>query len=289
MKVSIIIPHYNDLARLDCCLAGLQRQTFPAENREIIVADNASPQGAEAISKMMAGRARLVIVPQKGAGPARNGGVAASRGEILAFIDSDCQPKADWLSQGVAALAQSDFVGGSVEVLVENPFRISAVEAFECVFAFDMERYVVEKGFAGAGNLFCPRNVFDAVGGFGVGLSEDVDWSHRATGKGFRLGYAKDAMVGHPARRTWSELKRKWVRINAETYTLMARTRGGRLRWALVCLALPVSALVHTAKVIRSNKLRGAGQRMGALAVLYRLRFWRMLDSLRLLATTRDV
>ncbi|HWY60332.1 MAG TPA: glycosyltransferase [Rhizomicrobium sp.] len=287
MKVSVIIPHYSDLAALDCCLAGLQNQTFPAENMEIIVADNASPQGAQAVSDLIAGRARLVIVPQKGAGPARNGGVAASHGEILAFIDSDCQPNAEWISQGVAALAKNDFVGGSVEVLVQDPLRISAAEAFECVFAFDMERYVLDKGFAGAGNLFCPRTVFDAVGGFGVGLSEDVDWSRRATGKGFRLGYAKGAIVGHPARRTWSELQRKWVRINAETYALTTRAPGGRLKWTLLCLALPISALVHTVKVIRTDKLRGANQRMSALAVLYRLRIWRMFDSFRLLYSTR--
>src|ERR1700744_2418554 len=101
MKVSIIIPHYNDPLALDHCLAALQRQSFPMADREIIVAANGSPQGEAAIRKLIAGRAHLVTVLQKGAGPARNGGVAASSGEILAFTDADCQPEPQWLENGV--------------------------------------------------------------------------------------------------------------------------------------------------------------------------------------------
>jgi glycosyltransferase involved in cell wall biosynthesis len=283
MKVSVIVPHYNDLVSLDICLAALERQTFPAQAREIIVADNASPQGGQAVAKVIANRALLVIVPQKGAGPARNGGVAASSGEILAFTDSDCVPEADWLSRGVEALSRCDFAGGRVDVLVEDPYRMSGVEAFERVFAFDMERYVLEKGFAGAGNLFCPRRIFDAVGGFGVGVSEDVEWSRRATRMGYRLGYEAGAGVGHPARRSWTELQRKWVRINAESYALNLSQGGGRLFWILKSLALPASALVHTVRVFRSDRLRGFRHRMAATAILYRLRIWRMFDYFHLL------
>ncbi|HVZ27837.1 MAG TPA: glycosyltransferase [Rhizomicrobium sp.] len=284
MTISIIVPHYNDLAGLDRCLAALARQTFSAEPWEIVVADNASPQGEEAVAAVVRNRARLVTVRQKGAGPARNGGVAASTGEILAFTDSDCVPDPHWLEKGIEGLAHSDFVGGAVDVLVHDPSRQSAAESFEKVFAFDTERYVTQKGFVATCNLFCTRRVFDAVGVFENGISEDVDWSRRATGKGFRIGYVPEALVGHPARRDWSEIRKKWIRINAETYALTVRTPAGRLKWALVCLALPASCLVHTVKVLRSPKLKGLSQRAGALGMLYRLRFWRMLDSMRLLA-----
>jgi glycosyltransferase involved in cell wall biosynthesis len=284
MKVSIVVPHYNDLAALDLCLAALERQSFPADEREIIVADNASPQGEAAVANVIANRARLVTVPQKGAGPARNGGAAVAQGEILAFTDSDCLPESHWVEKGVAALACCDFAGGRVEVTVGNDSQMSPAESFERVFAFDIEKYVTKKSFAATCNLFCPRPVFNAVGPFAVGVSEDLDWSHRAVGQGFRIGYARDAIVGHPARRTWSELQRKWIRINAETYALTVRKPGGRLKWTLLSLALPASSLVHTVNVMRSRKLHGARQRIGALAVLYRLRFWRMLNSFRLLA-----
>ena len=91
-RISVVIPHYNDLKRLSLCLDALRRQTYPADRVEIVVADNASPQGVEAVRAVVADRARVVLVRDRGAGPARNGGVAASTGEILAFIDLTATP-----------------------------------------------------------------------------------------------------------------------------------------------------------------------------------------------------
>ena len=159
---------------------------------------------------------------------------------------------------------------------------MTPTEAFERIFAFNMEHYLKRKGFVGSGNLFCRREVFEAVGGFGSGVSEDVDWSHRAAAKHFRIGYAAKAAVGHPARRSWDELRRKWSRINAETYGLAMRREKAGLSWLMKALLLPASALAHTPRILMSKRLKGR-QKLGALAILYRLRFWRMLDSCRLL------
>jgi GT2 family glycosyltransferase len=280
-SVSVIVPHYNDLPRLDACLAALGRQTYPPDRFEIIVADNASPQGQAAVAATIGGRAKLVIVGERGAGPARNGGVAASRGEILAFTDCDCLPDPDWLAEGVRALEQHGFVGGGMRVLVEDPRRVTGAEAFELVFAFDNESYVKRKGFTVTANLFCSRRLFDEVGGFRVGVSEDIEWSHRASAAGHRIGYAQGARVGHPARRTWPELVAKWRRLNAETYALAVSRPTGRPFWVLRACALPISALVHTPQVLASNELT-PGQKLKALAVLYRLRLWRFAEALRI-------
>ena len=281
MYVSVIVPHYNDLEALDICLSALAIQSFPPERTEIIVADNASPQGRDAVEKVVGNRAKLVTVQKRGAGPARNGGVMASRGEILAFVDSDCRPDEDWLARGVEALSNCDIVGGRVDVLVTDPDHMTPAEAFERVFAFNIEQYVTKKGFVGSGNLFCRRAVFDAVGPFGTGISEDVDWSHRAAEKKFRIGYCAMAAVSHPARRSWLELRNKWSRINSETFALTMRRRNGRVSWLAVCLMLPGSALVHTPRVLLSKRIRWQ-QKLGALGILYMLRFWRMYDYCRL-------
>ncbi len=161
-----------------------------------------------------------------------------------------------------------------------------AIRSLAAAFHLPLVR-VLKKGFAPSGNLFCPRALFQTVGGFGNGVSEDVDWSHRATGLNFRLGYAQGAVVGHPARRTWRELRGKWLRINSESYALMVRKSYGRLKWLLRALALPLSAVVHSGKVVRSRRIAGFRQKCGALAVLYRLRLWRMFDALRLVAGLR--
>lgn len=285
-RVSVIVPHYNDLASLDLCLSALQAQTYPADRFEVIVADNTSPAGPEAVERAIAGRARLVTVAERGAGPARNGGVAIAGGDILAFTDADCIPSPEWLAQGIAALERDDFVGGGMRVLVDDERRVSGAEAFELVFAFDNQTYVERKGFTVTANLFCPAALFRQVGGFRVGVSEDLDWSHRARDAGFRIGYAPQALVSHPARRDWRELTAKWRRLNHETYGIVAAQPRGRLRWLARSLALPLSALAHTPRVLTSPRLRSPGQKLSALSTLYRLRVWRSLDALGLLAKT---
>ncbi len=285
--VSVIIPHYRDLGGLDRCLSALEAQTYPRDRFEIVVADNASPEGPQAVSGVIAGRAQLVVVTDRGAGPARNGGVAASKAPILAFTDSDCVPESQWLAEGLAALPNSDVVGGHVAVLVADSQRMTPEEAFESVFAFDFKTYIEKKGFTGAGNMFCSRMTFEAVGGFRVGMSEDLEWSHRARAAGFGLIYAPKATVKHPARRTWAELAGKWKRLNSETLALFLPRRGGRALWVLRSLLLPLSAVFHTPKVIASPNLTSWTQRLGALQVLYRLRLWRMVDALRLAVVTK--
>ncbi|MDB5423136.1 MAG: hypothetical protein JWQ29_552 [Phenylobacterium sp.] len=283
-KISVIVPHFQDLDGLDRCLDALGRQTCPTRDFEIVVADNNSPAGEAAVAARIAGRARLVVVTEKGAGPARNGGVAASRGETLAFTDSDCVPEPGWLADGAAALAGFDLVGGRMRVLVDDEAHMTGPEAFEAVFAFDNETYVKRKGFTVTANLFCAHKVFDAVGGFRVGVSEDLEWGQRARAAGYRIGYAPGAVVGHPARRTWPDLQRKWQRLSAETFGLVVSAPGGRTRWLLRSFGLPLSAVAHTPKVLTSPALHTLRDRGRALAVLYRLRLWRFADALRLLA-----
>jgi GT2 family glycosyltransferase len=278
VKVSVIMPHYEDLDGLRKCLAALDAQTYPRHDFEIVVGDNGSPSGPDNVADVIAGRARLVTIGERGAGPARNGAVAASSGEILAFTDSDCVPDPQWLSAGLAALQHYDFVGGRVEVLVDDPARPTPAEAFERVFAFNFEDYILRKGFTGSGNMFVSRAMFDRVGGFRTGVSEDAEWSFRARDMGLRLGYAPDAVVGHPARRSWTELRAKGLRINSETYQLMLGQRHGRLKWLARSLAMPLSAVAHTPKVLRSPKLPSFSARLGALTMLYRSRAWRLVD-----------
>lgn len=282
-RVSVIVPHYRDVTGLDRCLTALKAQTWP-HAFEIVVADNDSPEGEQWVRDAIAGRASLVVVKERGAGPARNGGVAASTGEILAFTDSDCVPEPQWLSEGLAALRSADFVGGGVEVLVDDPRRVTPVEAFERVFAFDMRHYAEKLGFAGSGNLFVSRRVFEAVGGFRAAVSEDRDFSWRAQAMGFRLGYRDEARVGHPARRTWPELRAKWRRVNRESYALAADA-GRTWVWALRAVLLVPSIAAHAPKVLASKELLTLEQKMAAIGVLARSRLWRLGDVVGIVAS----
>lgn len=277
-RVSVVVPHYQDPVSLDACLTALAAQNFPRDDYEIVVADNASPMGVDAVEKLIAGRARLSVAAEKGAGPARNAGVLATRGKLLAFTDCDCVPASGWLAAGIAALNTAPVIGG--RMTVSTGARKSGAEAFESVFAFDNENYVKRKGFTVTANLFCARATFDAVGPFRVGVSEDTEWCWRARDLGFPIAYAPDAVCSHPARIDWPALVKKTARINEESY-LLAKSSGKGLLWVTRQFALPLSVMWHAPRVIGAHDLT-LGERVSALATLARIRLWRLGDAIRL-------
>lgn len=277
-SVSVIVPHYNDLAGLDNCLEALLNQSYPRALTNIIVADNNSQISKEEILSLIGGRARLVFVEDQGAGLARNGAIDVSTSEILAFTDSDCVPHKDWLIEGIDALADFDLVGGEMVVLTEYIDFMSPSEAFEVVFAFNNKKYINKGSFSVTANLFCDLALYQCVGPFKSGLSEDKEWCNRAVSKGYSIGYAPKAIVGHPARVNWLEMKKKWRRIDAETYGLSANAFSGKVVWALRSLLVLASIIPHSALVITSKKLKNRHNKIAALKMLIMQRCWRFVN-----------
>jgi glycosyltransferase involved in cell wall biosynthesis len=277
-KVSVIVPHYNDLAGLGLCLDALDRQSFPRDDFEVIIGDNASPCGIAEVERVARGRARVVLVEEKGAGPARNGAVLHARGEILAFVDSDCVPDPEWLAVGAAAVRPGHFVGGKVFVIRPQK-ELNGAQAYELLFAFDNETYVRKKNFTGSGNLFVTKTDFERVGPFRVGVSEDKEWSHRALQSGMTIGYAEGAAVGHPPRDDFSALLGKTRRIEKELFLYAMERRGGRAKWMLRSLLMPGMILKEGARVARAPEV--AGVRLKALGAVVKLRLWRSAAGLR--------
>lgn len=274
----MIIPHYNDLDNLCECLKRLQTQAMDRSQFEIIVADNNSSCGLAAVRQACDGVARVVSATNQGASEARNAGVAASRGEVLAFTDSDCRPAPEWLEQGILALQDADVVGGRMVVAVEDRSRLTQAEAYELVFAFNNKRYVEEQGYSVTANMFTRRAVVRKVGAFRVGVAEDLDWGRRATALGFRTKYAAEAVVTHPARRQWPDLVRKWRRLTRESYMLTREQSYGRLRWFSRSWLILLSPMFNFPAVLRSNELQSFDQRFLAIFGLIRLRTWRFVE-----------
>ena len=281
--VSVIIPHYNDLANLERCLRLLAAQTLPPSQFEVVVADNNSRCGLKEVQRICGAGARVVPAPIQGAGAARNAAVEASRGRILAFIDSDCRPTPTWLERGLAAVNGAKIIGGRVDVDYEDPAHPTAVEAFERVFSFNFKRYIEQVGFSGSGNMFVPREIFERVGGFRGEVSEDLDWGRRAVAANYRFHYAPDVVVSHPARRNWTELTQKWRKESRQAFAATLERPNGRAIWFLRSFAILVSPFAHWVRVARSNKLENIEQRLMAIGVLFRIRFWRFIECNRLL------
>lgn len=271
-EAAVIIPHFNDVIRLARCLDVLVPQLTPGV--EVVVVDNASTDSLEALRRDYPAL-RIVTEMQKGAAHARNRGVGETTAPLIFFLDCDCVPAPDWLSTAIQVVARADLVGGRVNVFDETPPPRTGAQAFEAVFAFDNRSYVERKGFSVSANLLTRREVFEAVGPFVNGLSEDLEWCRRATTMGYRLAYADDLIVGHPSRGDWAALRRKFRRVNDETFALLPPGIGGRLWWAARAALMPFSVLVHAPRVLTSPVLQGAGERGRALATLARLRLVR--------------
>ncbi len=275
--LAIIIPHYNDVDRLERCLRELMKNDIG--NAEILVVDNNSPNPLDRLHGDFP-NVQFLSEAEKGAGPARNRGVQKSTAPVLAFIDADCVPAHDWVATARLVAPLADLIGGRVDVFDETSPPRSGAEAFEKVFAFDFRNYIEVQGFSGSGNLVTTRTVFQDVGPFRTVVSEDSDWSYRATAKGYRLIYQDGLQVSHPSRSDWAALRRKWLRLTQESFALLQSNRpglAGRCRWALKALAMPASALVHLPKLWASPKLSGFGERLRGSVTLIRLRLQRMV------------
>jgi GT2 family glycosyltransferase len=272
-EAAVIIPHYNDAMRLQRCLAALM-PTVPPEV-EVVVVDNGSSDPLDAVRRAFPDL-RIVTEARKGAAMARNRGVQETTAAWLFFLDCDCVPAPDWLATARRVAGGADIIGGTVTLFDETPPPRSGAEAFETVFAFDNRGYIETKGFSVTANLLTRRDVFAAVGDFVPGLSEDLDWCHRARAKGYRLIHVGDLRVSHPTRTDWAALLRKWRRLTAEGFGVNGAGPAAKLRWAIRGLAMPLSILVHAPRVLTHPHLRGMGERMAALGTLARLRLRRM-------------
>jgi GT2 family glycosyltransferase len=280
--VSVIVPHYNDLANLARCLGALRAQSWPSDRFEVIVADNNS-QGGVAAVEAIAPWVRAVAAKEQGAGPARNAGAAVAEGDVLAFIDSDCVPHRDWIAAGVAALEDFDYVGGQIITTIGDLKQLTPSEAYEAVFAFNTRKYVEKDKYSVTGNLFAPRAIFEKVGGFRVGVAEDMEWCWRANAMGYRLGYEEAAIVEHAARREWRELRRKHDRMGREMLRLSSERRGWRGRWLGHAALVAGSPLFHSWRVVTSPRLPGTRAKMLGIMGLVMIRLYRSYSMLALL------
>jgi len=97
MKISVVVPTYNEEANIGQCLQTLSNQTIPRSLYEIIVVDGNSTDRTREIAEEYADL--VFIQTSKKVGGARNDGAEASDGDIIATTDADCIIPSDWLSR----------------------------------------------------------------------------------------------------------------------------------------------------------------------------------------------
>ncbi len=297
--VSVIVPVFNDAARLRLCLQALAAQTYESEaNRdnwqnhyEVIVVDNASAV-SENIPGLVAEFSCAVYAYESAAGSyaARNRGVAMAKGDILAFTDADCIPARDWIEKGVAHLTEipnCGLVAGRINLFFREA-KANPIELYESVTAFPQQRLLDQQKGAATANVFTFRSVMDAVGPFNAKLRSqgDLEWGQRVFAAGYRQLYATDVCVAHPARYTLQQLHRRTIRLAGGVFVRSIRAEQNVLQrnWAFTKMLLtdlmpPVNFAISAFK---DDRLSGFKQKSIVPLVLVWVRYVSAVEKARL-------
>lgn len=212
LMVSVIIPTYREWEILNRCLKSLEHQSFPQSQFEIIIVNN-DPDCPLPKSMVLPANCQLLTEAKPGSYAARNSGLKLAKGEIIGFTDSDCIPDKDWIKNAVDFLhSNSEFtrVAGPVDVIKKST-NATVVEKYNQIYSFPQKWLIRHGGGSVTANLFAYKFVFDKAGGFDESLMSmgDKYWGMKAQEAGFRIGYADNVIVSHPARNLAELIKKE--------------------------------------------------------------------------------
>ncbi|MBP7162766.1 MAG: glycosyltransferase family 2 protein [Candidatus Omnitrophica bacterium] len=196
-QVSIVIPAFNAGKTITQTIQACLNQDY-AHVKEVIVIDDGSMD--ETGERVRA--AGVSCVRQNNAGPAqaRNKGAALAAGDVICFTDADCIPHPNWVRSLLRHF--SDPAVGAVmgSYGIANPQSWLARAVYQEIM-FRHRRMPVYPKVFGSYNVAIRKTVFDNVGGFNGeyphASGEDNDLSYRILSCGYKIFFAKDALVDH--------------------------------------------------------------------------------------------
>ncbi len=208
-KVSVIVASRERPADLARCLTALGQVVYP-QLEIIVVADGA---GRDAVARHRLGD-RVKVVPNDlpGISAARNLGVDASGGEVLAFLDDDAVPEPMWLAHLVAPFADTRVAAATGHVRGRNGIsfqwhgRRIGTDASHGQIETDASEGISFPGLHGGAvmlegtNMALRRSALETVGGFDPAyrfLFDDADMALRIAASGARTAIAPLAEVHH--------------------------------------------------------------------------------------------
>jgi GT2 family glycosyltransferase len=222
--ISVVVCTYNGSRTIRDCLAGLQKLEYP--NYEVVVVNDGSTDGTGNIAGEYG--FKVITTENRGLSSARNTGMKAAKGEIVAYIDDDARPDPHWLTYLAATFLNSQHVavgGPNLPPPGDGPIA-------ECVSnAPGGPIHVLltdrEAEHIPGCNMAFRKAALEAIGGFDTQFriaGDDVDVCWRLQQRGWTLGFSPAAMVWHHRRNSvkayWKQqlnygkaeafLERKW-------------------------------------------------------------------------------
>ncbi|MEO8576944.1 MAG: glycosyltransferase [Gemmatimonadales bacterium] len=202
-RVSVIVPIYNGERTIGECVESIFALSFPRDDFELLLIDNASTDGTRKILDLYNDRAVILHEAKRGPAAARNCGLRRAMGETVAFTDADCVVDRDWLARIIAPLKDAGvgIAGGMIRAI--KP--CNAVEEFgERIHDHQLAIEHYSPPYAITMNWASRRSVLEKAGPFDEELlrCEDCDLAYRIVAAGYRIVHEPAAVVYHRNERS---------------------------------------------------------------------------------------
>jgi cellulose synthase/poly-beta-1,6-N-acetylglucosamine synthase-like glycosyltransferase len=212
-SVTVIVPVRNGELTIQPLLESLQRLDYDRNKVEVIVVDgNSTDKTREIVKKYPV---KLVVEKRKGLNLARNTGIKCSKGEIVAFTDSDCIVPPNWITKIVENFKDPKVscVGGSAKALDSNFISQYADNSIVRLMPFFTKREELEKvkpffRHPAGCNMAFRRKVAEEVGYFDKNIQygfDEVEFADRICRAGYKMVLDPDVLVWHKHRSTFRE------------------------------------------------------------------------------------
>jgi GT2 family glycosyltransferase len=202
-RISVVVCSYNGSYTIRNCFEGLLKLDYP--NFEVIVVNDGSTDETATIAREYDGF-RLINTENRGLSNARNIGLEAATGEIVAYIDDDAFPDQDWLKYLAATFLTTDHAGiGGPNIAPPGDGPIADCVANAPGGPVHVLLSDQEAEHIPGCNMAFRETALQAIGGFDVQFrtaGDDVDICWRLRQRGWTLGFSPAAMVFHHCRNS---------------------------------------------------------------------------------------
>jgi glycosyltransferase involved in cell wall biosynthesis len=201
-RASVVVCTYNGGRTLDQCLRSLLALDYP--DYEVIIVDDGSTDDTPTILDRFPG-VHVIRQENRGLSSARNVGLQAATGSVVAYTDSDCFADPDWLSLLVGQLERGGAAAvGGPNLTPEDGWLAGCVAAAPGQPTHVLESDQVAEHIPGC-NMAFRREALLAIHGFDSQYhkaGDDVDVCWRLQQAGLWITFAPGAVVWHHRRRT---------------------------------------------------------------------------------------
>lgn len=231
MKISIVIPNYNGYELLEKNLHSIIKASLNLKNNisEIIIVDDGSiDSSVDFLTKNYKNKIKLIKhTKNRGFSAAVNTGVRATKEEIICLLNTDVEPRDNFLEKATNLFNNENVFAVSLNEGIYGPAKGYFKDGFIQLGSKKRSNKLELSFYASGGSGLFRKSVWYELGGLDEKLLspaywEDIDICFRASKRGYTNLWLPDAHVAHDHESTVSKLPRKYIeRIRERNQLLM--------------------------------------------------------------------